>query len=187
MSSSPAATPFPLFQQVTAQVQAGDFEGLGRSKIPQEIPCPTWEAFTAPLQDLLEEITPLESGSNRPLDFTFSDQFYSLVYFQVEQHTSARSLLKDLGDPAHPPLRGLPVGVPRSTFFDPRRTPGVDRGYLDYGLFDTPAYAGGKDYVGRLRKNVQFTIPAYAGTADPPRLPHHPRRTPGSSWAILST
>lgn len=204
------------------------------------------------MRGLLEEVTPLESGSNRPLDFTFSDQLHSLVYLQVEQHCSARGLLEDLNDPAHPPLEGLPEGVPRSTFFDalhsrglpqmlevfdhlgqkvarflgpaypelgdlrafdgsliqatlsmewadytakihkakahlcldlnrgiPRKldlTPGtgaerpvaagqlekgqtavIDRGYLDYGQFDTWQEEG-KAFVGRVRKNVQFTI-----------------------------
>lgn len=118
MRSYPIPVSFPLFQQVTAQIKTGQSGGLGRSKIPRQADYPTWEAFNAPLREVLREVTPLESKSNRPIDFTFSDQIHSLVYLHVEQHASARGLIEDLNDPAHPPLEGLPDGVARSTFFD---------------------------------------------------------------------
>ena len=87
---------------------------------------PTWEMLRAPLVELLPHIPPLESRGNHPIEFTFSDQLHSLMYFHVEEHTSARGLLEDLNDEKHPPLVGLPQGgVGRSTFVEAIHTRGL--------------------------------------------------------------
>jgi len=87
---------------------------------------PTWELLRGPLVELLPDIAPLVSGSNRAIEFTFSDQVHSLVYFHAEEHTSARGLLEDLNDEKHPPLVGLPqAGVGRSTFCEAIHTRGL--------------------------------------------------------------
>ncbi len=48
----------------------------------------------SPALELLESIPPLESGSNRPLDFDFEDQLKTLVYYHLEEHVSGRHLLQ---------------------------------------------------------------------------------------------
>lgn len=80
----------------------------------------------APLTGLLPHIAPLESGSNRSLEFTFAQQVHSLVYFHVEEYISGRGLLDDLNDLT----QTLPVGLPQeglasSTFFEAINTRGL--------------------------------------------------------------
>ena len=119
---------FPLFHQVADNVETLLPEGFRPTEARSEVSCPTWEGFHAPLMDLLPHITPLKSGSNHPLEFTFPDQVYTLTYFHVEEYTSGRGLIEDLCDPKQPPLDGLPQsGIPRSTFFDAIHTRGLPR------------------------------------------------------------
>ena len=117
---------FPLLGKIAGHVETLRPEDLDRTNVPRVVSCPTWEALRVPLTGLLPHITPLESGSNRPLDFTFSYQIHSLIYFHIEEYPSARGLLEDLGDATQPPLAGLPqAGVKRSTFFEAINTRGL--------------------------------------------------------------
>ena len=58
------------------------------------IDSPTFTEFIAPAENLLPTITPLKSSSNRELTFTFHFQLRSLIYYHVEECTSARHLLQ---------------------------------------------------------------------------------------------
>lgn len=80
----------------------------------------------APLTGLLPHIAPLESGSNRSLEFTFAQQVHSLVYFHVEEYISGRGLLDDLNDLTQTLSAGLPQeGLASSTFFEAINTRGL--------------------------------------------------------------
>ena len=63
----------------------------------------------------LDNLTPLESKYNRPLDFTFEDQLKTLICYHLEGHDSARHLLQALAedDFAKEPVASQ---VKRSTF-----------------------------------------------------------------------
>ena len=54
---------------------------------------PTFSALLGPLKACLPHLTPLESGSNRPLTYTFAHQIRGLVYYHTETCTSAQDLL----------------------------------------------------------------------------------------------
>jgi transposase len=85
-----------------------------------------WESFCAPLACLLPYILPLESRSNRPLEFTFVNQIYTLVYFHCEEYSSGRALIEDINDPKQLPLAGLRKdGRSRGTFFEALHTRGL--------------------------------------------------------------
>ena len=62
------------------------------------IESPTFSALISPLEDILPEVTPLESTSNRPITFTFDYQLKNLIYYHTEEHTSAQSLLQEMQD-----------------------------------------------------------------------------------------
>ena len=79
MHPSICSPSFPLFHQVADNVATLLPEGFRPTETRSAVSCPTWEAFHAPLKDLLPHITPLESGSNHPLEFTFPDQVYTLT------------------------------------------------------------------------------------------------------------
>ena len=44
---------------------------------------PTFSTLLAPLEAQLSYLTPLESGSNRPLEYTFEYQVRGLVYYHI--------------------------------------------------------------------------------------------------------
>lgn len=54
---------------------------------------PTFSALLSPLEAHLPHLTPLESGSNKPLTYTFAHQIRGLVYYHTETCTSAQDLL----------------------------------------------------------------------------------------------
>ena len=54
---------------------------------------PTFSALLWPLEACLPHLTRLESGSNRPLTYTFAHQIRGLVYYHTETCTSAQDLL----------------------------------------------------------------------------------------------
>ena len=121
--SSPSLS---LLSKVAVHVETLRPEDPDGTDVPPVVSCPTWEAVRVPLTDQLSHIAPLESGSNRPLDFTFSHQIHSLIYFHIEEYSSARGLLEDLNDQKHPPLVGLSQErVGKSTFFDAIHTRGL--------------------------------------------------------------
>ena len=84
------------------------------------ISSPTFSMLIAPLENILTEITPLESTSNRPITFTFDYQLKSLIYYHTEEFTSAQALLEEMQDKdsfAHHNL--VPeAGLGQSTFYE---------------------------------------------------------------------
>lgn len=55
---------------------------------------PTFSALLSPLESQLPYLSPLESSSNRPLEYTFDYQVRALVYYHVETYSSALDLLE---------------------------------------------------------------------------------------------
>ncbi len=49
-----------------------------------------------PVQNAMTGMTPLESRCSRPLQMTFDEHLRALVYFHLEEHTSAQHLLQVL-------------------------------------------------------------------------------------------
>ena len=93
----------------------------------EEIGClsPTFSRLIAPLEGQLPDLTPLESGSNRPLDYTFAHQVRALVYYHTEAFTSGQDLLEAAHD--DPFVRALMIpetGLGKSTFYEANATRG---------------------------------------------------------------
>jgi len=91
------------------------------------ISSPTFSMLIAPLENILTEITPLESTSNRPITFTFDYQLRSLIYYHTEEFTSAQALLEEMQDEdsfAHHNL--VPeAGLGESTFYEANTSRGA--------------------------------------------------------------
>jgi len=125
MGESPSSKSFPLLCSAATIKEALIPKGIQ----PKEVEAgdiAVWEAFCAPLTDLLPYITPLFSCGNRPLEFTFYNQIYTLVYFHAEEYSSGRALLEDVNDKEQSPAAGLPQdGLGRGTFFESLHTRGL--------------------------------------------------------------
>ena len=88
---------------------------------------PTFSTLLAPLEAHLPHLTPLVSGSNRPLDFTFAHQVRALVYYHTEAFTSGQDLLQAVdNDPLARALMVPESGLGESTFYEAN----ADRGSL---------------------------------------------------------
>ena len=86
---------------------------------------PTFSTLMAPLEAHLPSLTPLVSGSNRPLDFTFDHQVGALVYYHTEAFTSGQDLLQAAHeDPFVGALMVPATGLGESTFYEANATRG---------------------------------------------------------------
>jgi len=56
----------------------------------------SFDAFFDPVKSALPYVPELTSRGDRPLKLTFEDQLKALVYFHLQEHTSARHLTQDL-------------------------------------------------------------------------------------------
>ena len=57
---------------------------------------PSFKQLTKILSKVLPDIPRLDSRGNRPLKMTFEDQLNALIFFHLEEHTSARHLIQTL-------------------------------------------------------------------------------------------
>lgn len=86
---------------------------------------PTFSRLLAPLEAQLPHLTPLVSGSNRSLSFTFDFQVRALVYYHTEGFTSAQDLLQAAAsDPFAKSLIVPKEGLGESTFYEANATRG---------------------------------------------------------------
>ena len=83
------------------------------------VPMPTFSTLLTPLEAHLRYLTPLESGSNKPLSYTFAHQVRALVYYHVEAYTSGQDLLTAAGSDALVNWLLIPkTGLGESTFYE---------------------------------------------------------------------
>jgi len=86
---------------------------------------PTFSALLAPLNAQLAYLTPLVSGSNKPLSYTFEYQVRGLVYYHTEGYTSAQDLLQAAGSDEFVNRLLVPeTGLGESTFYEANATRG---------------------------------------------------------------
>lgn len=87
---------------------------------------PTFSELIAPLETILPSLTPLESKSNREITFTFDYQLKSLIYYHVEECTSAQALLQEMQiNPFVGQILVPPSGLGESTFYEANATRGA--------------------------------------------------------------
>jgi hypothetical protein len=59
---------------------------------------PSFEQLSFPLDNASINMPPLEARGNRPLKMTFEDQLKMLIFFQLEECTSAQELLQVIAE-----------------------------------------------------------------------------------------
>ncbi len=89
---------------------------------------PSFEKLKKPLDSIFPLIPKIESRGNRPLKMTFEDQLNALIFFHLEEHTSARHLIdvlqKDEFARAHVAPEG---GISRSSFSEAINERGLEQ------------------------------------------------------------
>jgi len=89
---------------------------------------PSFKQLYSPLSGAMTEIPPLESRGNRPLQMTFEDQLKALIFFHLEEHTSAQHLLQALeeDDFAHEVI-APEKGIKKSSFCEAINSRGLEQ------------------------------------------------------------
>jgi hypothetical protein len=88
----------------------------------------SYELFIEPLKRILPFISTLLSRGDRPLQMTFEDQLNDLIYFHLQEHTSARHLIQDLKENEFAKKCIAPKeGISRSSFSEAINNRGLEQ------------------------------------------------------------
>jgi IS4 transposase len=87
-----------------------------------------FEHVFQPVHDAMNEMQPLEARGNRPLRMNFEDRLRVLVYFHLQEHTSAQHLLQELEEDEFARQYIAPAdGIRKSSFSEATNTRGLDQ------------------------------------------------------------
>ena len=88
----------------------------------------TYELFIEPLKTILPNAPELFAKGDRPLQFLFKDQLNSLIYFHLQEHDSARSLIQTLKEDEFAKQCIAPKGgIGRSSFSEALNNRGLEQ------------------------------------------------------------
>ena len=89
---------------------------------------PSFYQLYQPIQKAMIAMTPLEARGHRPLKMTFDDQLKSLIFFHLEEHTSAQHLLQVLEeDDFARNIIAPEEGIKKSSFAEAINTRGLEQ------------------------------------------------------------
>ena len=92
------------------------------------IVAPSLKKLVQPLTKILLRTPQLESRGNRPLQMTFEDQLNALIFFHLEEHTSARHLVQVLQEDDFARENIAPEGgISRSSFSEAVNERGLEQ------------------------------------------------------------
>ena len=89
---------------------------------------PSFLKLWKPLLKILSNLSPLKSRGNRPLKMDFEHQLKALIFFHLEEHTSASHLLQVLReDDFASEYIAPPDGIEKSSFSEANNTRGLEQ------------------------------------------------------------
>ena len=89
---------------------------------------PSFWLLLKPLREILSKITLLSARGNRPLQMEFEEQLNALIYFHLEEHTSARHLLQVLKEDKFARETVAPkAGIEKSSFSEAINSRGLEQ------------------------------------------------------------
>ena len=89
---------------------------------------PSFTQLTKPLYAIFPYAPVLDSRGNRPLQMTFEDQLNALIFFHLEEHTSARHLIQTLKEDDFARHHVAPKnGISRSSFSEAINERGLEQ------------------------------------------------------------
>jgi hypothetical protein len=100
----------------------------------------SFDKFYSPINNAQGGMAPLVSKGNRPLQMTFDDQLKALIFFHLEEHTSAQHLLQVLEDDDFARNNIAPEeGIKKSSFAEAINTRGLEQLSYIYQNLQTQA------------------------------------------------
>jgi len=89
---------------------------------------PSFLKLWKPILPILSKVSPLHAKGNRPLKMDFEHQLKALIFFHLEEHTSASHLLQVLKeDDFASECIAPPDGIEKSSFSEANNTRGLDQ------------------------------------------------------------
>lgn len=89
---------------------------------------PSFKQVTQPITNILPDVPRLESRGNRPLQMNFEDQLNALIFFHLQEHTSARELIQVLKEDDFARNTIAPEeGISRSSFSEAINERGLEQ------------------------------------------------------------
>lgn len=89
---------------------------------------PSFLTLWKPILKILSKISPLKPGGNRPFKMDFEHQLKTLIFFHLEEHTSASHLLQVLKeDDFASECIAPPDGIEKSSFSEANNTRGLEQ------------------------------------------------------------
>jgi len=102
----------------------------------------SFRQFFRPIDNAIMGMTPMPAKGNRPLQMTFEDQLKALVFFHLEEHTSAQHLLQVLEDDDFARNVIAPEGgIKKSSFAEAINTRGLEQLFSIYENLQDQAIA----------------------------------------------
>lgn len=100
---------------------------LSRNRIHKHH-APSFRKLWNPLVPILSKVSPLHAKGNRPLKMDFEHQLKALIFFHLEEHTSASHLLQVLKeDDFASEYIAPPDGIEKSSFSEANNTRGIEQ------------------------------------------------------------
>lgn len=88
----------------------------------------SFNALYKPIQNAMTSMPPLESRGNRPLQMSFEEHLKALIFFHLEEHTSAQHLLQALEEDDFARSEIAPQGgIKKSSFSEATNTRGLEQ------------------------------------------------------------
>ena len=89
---------------------------------------PSFLKLWTPISAILSKVSPLHAKGNRPLKMDFEHQLKALIFFHLEEHTSASHLLQVLQeDEFAAEYIAPPDGIEKSSFSEANTTRGLEQ------------------------------------------------------------
>jgi hypothetical protein len=88
----------------------------------------SFNALYKPVQNVMASVPPLESRGNRPLQMNFEEHLKALIFFHLEDHTSAQHLLQTLEEDDFARSEIAPKGgIKKSSFSEATNSRGLEQ------------------------------------------------------------
>ncbi len=102
--------------------------GRSTNEPSHEFSTDTFKQLLNPIQDILQNITPLDSRGDRPLKLDFEHHIKALIYYHLERFSSVRELIQNLKEDDFARLLiAPPCGIEKSSFAEANNNRGMQQ------------------------------------------------------------
>ena len=110
---------------------------------------PSFNTLYKPARNTMTTMTPLESRGGRPLQMSFDEHLGALIFFHLEEHTSAQHLLQVLEEDNFARSQIAPKdGIKKSSFSEATNSRGINQFMHVFKALQEQTWSYGSDPCG---------------------------------------